>query len=556
MQAPARPRKRPSDAVAAPRPGWRGWRGWRGIAALLALYLVFALPDHLDPIGWRALLRLPVELPIAVLVLLACPTRGWRLLRPTLAFALALVVLVKSAGIATHAILGRPFHPMLDLHLVGAGFELLASSVGLAAAVALAGATAFGALALAALLHRTIGWLRPSERMRGRLAVAAAVSALVVAGVHLGALAGRLPTMTTAATSEAVHDHLTALRLGLADRARFRAELADDAFAGVDSRRLLARLRGTDVVFLFVESYGRSTLENPLYAPTVLSSLATFEEAARAVGFGARSAWVRAPVRGGQSWLAHATLLSGLRIHDQRRWESLVTSRRQTLVGDFRRAGWRTLAVLPATRRSWPEGRFYGFDRIYAADDLGYAGEPFQWITMPDQYTLSALQRLELERRDRPAIMATVALISSHAPWTPLPLLLDWDAVGDGAAFDARARTGDAPEAVWRDGERIRAQYLRSIEYVLHTLRSWVLTYGREDSMLVIMGDHQPVGFVAGEGASYDVPIHVLSRDPRVLEVVDGWGWSRGMRPGASAPTWPMEAIRERFLHAFTERSP
>ncbi len=523
---------------------------------MLALHLVFALPDHLDPLGWRALLRLPVELPIAALMLLACPARGWRLLRPAVAVALALIVLVKCAGIVTHAILDRPFHPLLDLHLVGAGFELLRSSVGPAGAMALAGATALGAVALAILLHRTIDALRPPERLRGRIAGAAAVWALLAAGVHLGALAERTPMMTTAATSAAVHEHLRTLRLGLADRARFRAELADDALARVDGRRLLARLRGIDVVFVFVESYGRSTLENPLYSPTVLPSLAAFEEAARTAGFGARSAWVTAPIRGGQSWLAHATLLSGLRIGDQRRWESLVLSERQTLVADFRRAGWRTLAVLPATRRPWPEGRFFGFDRIYTAGDLGYAGEPFQWITMPDQYTLSALQRLELDRRDRPAIMAIVALISSHAPWTPLPLLLDWDAVGDGAAFDAAARAGDAPEAVWSDGERIRAQYLRSIEYVLHTLRSWVAHHVREDSMLVILGDHQPVGFVAGEGASFDVPIHVLSRDSRILEVVDGWGWSRGMRPGPSAPAWPMETLRERFVDAFTERVP
>ena len=70
--------------------------------------------------------------------------------------------------------------------------------------------------------------------------------------------------------------------------------------------------------------------------------------------------------------------------------------------------------------------------------------------------------------------------------------------------------------------------------------------------MFVILGDHQPVGFVAGEGASFDVPVHLVSREPEVLATIDGWRWSRGMRPDASAPVWPMEAMRERFLDAFT----
>jgi hypothetical protein len=313
----------------------------------------------------------------------------------------------------------------------------------------------------------------------------------------------------------------------------------------------LERLGDVDVLILFVESYGRSALENPLHAPSVGAALADFEGAARAAGFGARSAWLTAPIQGGQSWLAHATLLAGLRIDNQRRYESLLLSDRQTLVGDFRRAGWRTLAVMPATSRPWPEGRFFGFDRVYAEKDLGYAGERFNWVTMPDQYTLAALHRLELGRCDRPAIMAMTALISSHAPWTPIPPVLDWDEVDDGSVFAAHARAGDPPEVVWRDPGRIREQYRRSIDYVLRTLSSYVVAYGRDRTLFVIVGDHQPAWFVAGDGSSFDVPIHLLTRDPAVLDAIADWGWLPGMRPDLGAPVWPMEAFRERFLAAF-----
>lgn len=519
---------------------------------MLALHLVLVLPEHADAARWTAWFRVPVELPIVVLVLLAWPQRRWPLLQWSAAAGLGLVVLLAFADTATQASLGRNFHPMLDLYLAGASFELLAAALGPAGATALAAAALLAWVLSVVVLYRAVGALRPSPRLRGRLVAGAAVAAIVVGGVHLAAGHGRMPALTTAATSESVGERLLGIRHSLGDRARFAAELADDAFANVPSDRLLVRLRGIDVLFVFVESYGRSTLERQPYASTVQEALADFEHAVQAAGFGARSAWTRAPIHGGQSWLAHATLLSGLKIDDQRRYESLLVSERQTLVADFRRAGWRTVAVQPATRRPWPEGSFYGFDRVYAAKDLGYAGESFDWITMPDQYTLSALERLELDRRDRPPIMATVALISSHAPWTPLPPLLDWEAMGDGSVFTRELRSGDAPAVVWLDPERVRMQYLRSIDYVLRTIQSWLVARGRDNELFVVVGDHQPARIISGDDTSFEVPIHLLARDSRLLDAIAGPDWSRGMLPGPHAPTWPMEAIRARLLEVFT----
>ena len=75
-------------------------------------------------------------------------------------------------------------------------------------------------------------------------------------------------------------------------------------------------------------------------------------------------------------------------------------------------------SIKPAIIHPWPEGSAQGFSQVYAAADLGYAGKPFNWITMPDQYTLSALQRAEPRSPSRP-LFAEVSLISSHSPWTP-----------------------------------------------------------------------------------------------------------------------------------------
>ena len=85
---------------------------------------------------------------------------------------------------------------------------------------------------------------------------------------------------------------------------------------------------------------------------------------------------------------------------------------------------------MPAITLAWPEARYFGYDRVLAAADLGYRGQPFNWVTMPDQFTLAAFERQVLDPAPRPPVFAEIALISSHAPWTPIPPLLPWDALG------------------------------------------------------------------------------------------------------------------------------
>ena len=69
--------------------------------------------------------------------------------------------------------------------------------------------------------------------------------------------------------------------------------------------------------------------------------------------------------------------------------------------------------------------------------------------------------------------------------------------------------------------------------------------------MLIFLGDHQPASIITGDGATHDVPITIIAKDPAVLDKIAGWQWDAGLRPGPQAPVWPMEAFRDRFLTAF-----
>ena len=47
---------------------------------------------------------------------------------------------------------------------------------------------------------------------------------------------------------------------------------------------------------------------------------------------------------------------------------------------------------MPAITLVWPEGERLGYDEVHAHKNIGYAGPPLNWVTMPDQFTWSFLQ--------------------------------------------------------------------------------------------------------------------------------------------------------------------
>jgi hypothetical protein len=359
-----------------------------------------------------------------------------------------------------------------------------------------------------------------------------------------------VPVADTSASTLTYNRALEA-RASLQDRQTFAAQAAIDPFRNASGNQLLTSLRGKDVIVAYVESYGRVAIEDPELAPQVGAVLDAGNRRLRAAGFDSRSALLTSSTAGGGSWLAHSTLLCGLWIDNQRRYNDLVTSDRLTLNGAFHRAGWRTVGVMPAITRAWPEGAFFGYDRVYDDTSLGYRGPRFNFGSMPDQYTLSAFQRAERATPGHVPVMAEIALLSSHAPWTPIPQLIKWDNVGDGSAFAAMAAAGGPPDVVGDGSSTTRTDYRRSIEYSLNTLISYVENYGDDNLVVVFLGDHQPAPVVTGEGASRDVPITILARDPAVLDQISGWGWQNGLKPSPQAPVWRMDAFRDRFLTAF-----
>ncbi len=530
------------------------WRWVWFVFSLILLHLVLVAPVEPNTLTPLALLRPTLEL--AALVILAAFAPEWlrRPLRWLVLTVLALLVLLKLADFGFFTAFDRPFDPVLDLYLLPAGWTLLSGTMGQAKALAAAAGGALGLIAITALLYgalRGLEALRPLPREHIKVGAVTAVLA-ILAVAPLGARFGPSGAPVLAMTVE----HVATSARSLKDAKAFAQAIDDDPYRKVSDTALLSALRGKDVLLVFVESYGRGAIEDPRFAPVIQARLAKVEQEIGQSGFQARSAWLGSPTHGGQSWLAHETMLSGLWVDGGRRYDQLIRSRRSTLIGDFHRAGWRTVAVMPAISEAWPEGNFFGYDKIYAARDLGYRGLPFNWITMPDQYTLAAFRDRELVKPDRPPIMAEIALISSHAPFTPTPPLLDWKDIGDGHVYDRTVQGSETPDSLWRDMNRVGVAYAASIDYSLASMAAFIRDYGDDRLVVIALGDHQPGGAMTRDGGPHEVPIHLFAKDPKVLQTVSGWGWASGMRPDPAKPATPMNGFRARLLSSFTPGAP
>jgi phosphatidylglycerophosphate synthase len=525
------------------------------IAAILLVWVALVAPDHPSRLTLSAFVRLPLEGIVLVALALVLSATARRVLALVVGSVLGLLVIVKVLDLGLYAAFDRPFDPIADWRYTGIGIETLGDSVGPRAAYLLvAGVAVFivAVLVLTTLAVRSLTRVVAGHRLSSLRAITALGAVWVLCWAFGAQLVSSVPIASTSAAGLAV-DEVRAVRTGIKDRAIFADEIRRDRFRGTPGDQLLTGLRGKDVIVAFVESYGRVAVQDSSFSPRVDTLLDEGTAQLRAAGFHARSAFLTSPTFGGASWLAHSTLHSGVWVNRQWRYDHLVASDRVTLSQAFKRAGWRAVDFVPANDRSWPQGSFYGYDEVYDQRNLGYLGPRYAFAPMPDQYVFLALQRLELAKRDRRPLFAEVDMVSSHAPWTRIPELIDWDDVGNGSVFNSLPVDEVTTAALWSDHDRVREAYGRSVEYSLNTLVSFVQRYGDDDLVLVVLGDHQPSTIVTGlhPDLSHDVPISVIAHDPAVLDQIAAWGWEDGLRPSPQAPVWPMDAFRDRFLSAF-----
>jgi hypothetical protein len=530
------------------------------LAAWALLNVAFNLraPSPLEePPGWYLLPSIDATLLLAIFALIG--GLGRRLPLAVTVVLAAFVVFVRLYRVADGLIWQTYFRPVdlaLDVPLLPELWRLLWATVpggklALGVLAVLVGLTAAVALATLALLHAQ-RFLAGGGAQRVLFVVVAAVL------VPLYALwpAQHHPLLHRGLYGQSVIPALVAQVKKAASASRHRMLKAAEIQA---MQRELAQLPAglehlgrADVLFLLVESYGATVLRNPEYFARVRPTLESFVTTLGPAGYAIASSTVESCTYGGHSWLAHATLASGVNIGDARDFAIVRQSELgNTMASLFERAGYRSVVVQPGTTRRFPEGEVRGFSGKYYAMDMDYQGPAFSWAPMSDQYVLDFIHRKEVVPARQP-LFVQYALVSSHAPWSEQPPLVDdWNDLTQGRIYkqiEPRRYPVD-----WATMVLARDAYVDSILYDLEVIRRYIGQQLTRPTLVVVMGDHQPA-VLAQPDASHTVPVHLISKDRTVIDRFLAAGYVPGMIPDASGKGRGMDTFPVTLIQTLSRR--
>ena len=343
-----------------------------------------------------------------------------------------------------------------------------------------------------------------------------------------------------------------------------RAAPVDSAYAHYDTLRWERR---PNVFLLMIESYGEVLNRHPDLRAPYRDMMRRLEDDLAADGWHAASAWSDTAVRGGRSWLAIASVFLGTRVGHQLLYEQFQAHPDVPphLVRLLKRQGYRTITLQPymKARPGLPVSNPYGFDVTLYRDDLPYDGPSYGWgfVDVPDQWSLGYTHEQHVAASEDPVFLFFETVLS-HALWNygVPPVLDDWRDFGSSSTVpDVRRASMDGvseapllPDSL--TAPRIFDQptpqrFLRHIAYEWQVMRQYLRTAVPPNSLVVIMGDHQPPLLPT---ETFGVPMHVLSRDAALVEPFDASGYVPGLLLDDGSPRRTHAGLYSEWVRALT----
>ena len=495
-----------------------------------------------------------VSIEAALLVLVMVGIRAWfgppsRAILRTLGIVWVVLVVGRYADVTSRSLYGRDINLYWDVRYMPDVGSMLAA---VAEPWMVAGIVA-GALLVPLVAYTLIRWALgcvsdATHDARARRVLAALAAAVLACGIAQRVDARIAEVLEIAAPVTPVF---------LSQARQFAYELSGAGIRALPPATPIAsdlvRVRGADVFLVFVESYGQVSWDRPAFVSALASSRAGLEAAIRDTGREVVSTTVESSTFGGESWLAHISLLTGTEVRDQDTNVRLMAQPRDTMVTAFARQGYRTVAVMPGLQREWPEGRFYRFDQVYGSQALEYRGPPFGWWDVTDQYVLARLDALSLAGPSRQPLFVFFPTISSHTPFTPTPPYQpDWKRILTATPYDA-----DELDRAWSeppDWLNLGPGYTQALDYIHATIGGYLRLHGRRDLVMILVGDHQPPAAVSGENASWEVPMHVIASRRELLDRLLQHGFRKGLEP-TTHPLMKIHSMLPVLLDGFGEVS-
>jgi hypothetical protein len=144
--------------------------------------------------------------------------------------------------------------------------------------------------------------------------------------------------------------------------------------------------------------------------------------------------------------------------------------------------------------------------------------------------------------------------ISTHFPFIPTPPYQpEWARIFDKRPYDADPIV--RAYAQQPDWIHFGPGYVEAVSYTYETLSGYLRKQANRDLVLVVLGDHQPAAAVTGEGASWSVPVHVITSRRDILDALSSRGFLDGLTPGRPS-LGRMNELQPALLDAFSRTEP
>lgn len=312
-----------------------------------------------------------------------------------------------------------------------------------------------------------------------------------------------------------------------------------------------------DIYIIFVESYGSVLYKRPHFTPAYRALLRELIEKFNIEGWHVTTALSEAPTWGGGSWLSYTTTLFGMRIDNHPQYLDLrnkyQVERYPSLGATLHDQGyhyvWLSALDENISEVGWSKyTRMLAVDELIRYKDMGFVGPRYGWgPAPPDQWALHWAHEYLKGKTDKPLLFFTITQ-NSHYPWTPHPELVeDWRTLNqpepDPASVD--------PETIALDVRR--ANYLNAIDYQLRMLTAWILDVGDENSIFVLIGDHQPPA-VSRRADGWATPVHIISKDAAFIEAFADYGFVPGLEVDDLEPSLRHEGFYSMFMRVLLGR--
>jgi len=494
-------------------------------------------------------LLLTPEPPAALLLLwlLSRRSAGWMQTgRFALGSVLALLFLFGLGEAFYQAVYLEDFTPLSDLRFVPAFFNMVLSTEAFSSRVVMGLAVLVAVSGVAVILSLLLGAAARSVTGKGR--IVAALLLLVWSGASV-AVSSR-PPLSVLFVRQLLPGGTAPAPQAAPPRPQASVPQAPSADGG---KYALPGIEDADIHLFVVESYGHTLFSREAHRTLIMPVYRELERKLEASGYHVISSFVKSPAFGGRSWLADATILTGVWAKNQAVYDALFDGNHTSLVMDLKEAGYNTLLAAPGTtvmEDAWHA--LFPYDRALLQDDYNYRGRRFSFGGgMTDQFILNTVRRFREQNYASGSLLGqpgfyNYILVSSHVPFNVLPPYIEeWDRIGDGAVYyDYPRRIFDNN---WLTGGEYPEGYTASIEYSLRVVTDYLIQYVGTRAVSLVMGDHQPRIPISERESTYLVPIHILSRDESLISGFVPYGFQPGLTPD-NPPPLRMDELRNMLM--------